>query len=215
MTLVRGADLTLVMPRNPNVYHDANRKALAGLAARYSAVGRAAAGGAAGSAAGAAAGGAAGGAAEGAGGAREGTAGGELACGVRGCGELSAYLIDDMLHAKVQWCRLTPASPCLVCALEATILKHDGLLPKIASKFNSRRYTKVFMASNSASGEIAVMMGSCNLKRRSFYQFVELNALITQAGCTRGMADELQQLVAESRAVTAEARCPYTRLPLA
>jgi len=65
--LGRGADVTLVMPRNPNVYHDANRKALAKLVNKYG-----------------------------------GTGGAVSAEGVRTrVGSLTAYLCDDMLHAKV------------------------------------------------------------------------------------------------------------------
>lgn len=76
--LRRGADVTLVMPRNPNVYHDANRKALCKLVNKY-------------------------GAENGAG----------TAVNVRGIrskngattgreGTITAYLCDEMLHAKVR-----------------------------------------------------------------------------------------------------------------
>ena len=111
--LRRGATMTLVMPRNPNVYHDANRKALKRLVDRY---------------------------------------GGEN-------GQVRAYMCDDMLHAKV------------------------------------------FLAESSATGESAAMIGSCNLKQRSFGQFAELNALIVQPSCTRQLERELAKLVSDSKAV--------------
>ena len=111
--LRRGATMTLVMPRNPNVYHDANRKALKRLVDGY---------------------------------------GGEN-------GQVRAYMCDDMLHAKV------------------------------------------FLAESSATGESAAMVGSCNLKQRSFGQFAELNALIVQPSCTRQLERELAKLVSDSKAV--------------
>jgi len=111
--LRRGATMTLVMPRNPNVYHDANRKALKRLVDGY---------------------------------------GGEG-------GQVRAYMCDDMLHAKV------------------------------------------FLAESSATGESAAMIGSCNLKQRSFGQFAELNALIVQPSCTRQLERELAKLVSDSKAV--------------
>jgi phosphatidylserine/phosphatidylglycerophosphate/cardiolipin synthase-like enzyme len=111
--LARGAKMTLVMPRNPNVYHDANRKALKRLMDTY---------------------------------------GGEN-------GQVRAYMCDDMLHAKV------------------------------------------FLAESSTTGESAAMIGSCNLKQRSFGQFAELNALIVQPSCTRQLEKELAKLVSESELV--------------
>jgi hypothetical protein len=108
--LGRGADVTLVMPRNPNVYHDANRKALAKLVHKYGDVGAGAGAGVAG-----AAGDAAGGKGAGRrftewstqwytrGYTREGS--------TQGKGLLTAYMCDDMLHAKVGRCTLTPPDP--------------------------------------------------------------------------------------------------------
>ena len=127
--LERGADVTLVMPRNPNVYHDANRKALRKLVGKYG---------------------------EGVGDIRPlPTAAG------RRVGTLTPYFIDDMLHAKV-------------------FLAHgSGVDP-------------------------AAMIGSCNLKQRSFGQFAELNALIVQSQCTRKLAGEFNRLVGESARVTAD-----------
>ena len=46
------------------------------------------------------------------------------------------------------------------------------------------------------------MVGSCNLKRRSFGQFAELNALITQARCTKQLGEEMEKLVRDSEEVT-------------
>ena len=76
-------------------------------------------------------------------------------------GSLTAYLCDDMLHAKV--------------------FVAQG--PGVAS---------------------AAMIGSCNLKQRSFGQFAELNALVVQPQCTRDLAAELDALTRESRPVTRE-----------
>jgi hypothetical protein len=45
------------------------------------------------------------------------------------------------------------------------------------------------------------MIGSCNLKQRSFGQFAELNALIVQPSCTRQLEKELAKLVSESELV--------------
>ena len=45
------------------------------------------------------------------------------------------------------------------------------------------------------------MVGSCNLKRRSFGQFAELNALIAQPSCTRQLRRELETLVGMSEEI--------------
>ena len=132
--LDRGADVALVMPRNPNVYHDANRKALAELVDKYGVIG-----------------------------------GNNRRCNgteMRGKGKgrggtLTAYMCDDMLHAKV------------------------------------------FVA-RGPNVESAAMIGSCNLKQRSFGQFAELNALVVQPQCTSQLAAELDILTQESKPVTRE-----------
>ena len=120
--LDRGAAVTLVMPRRPNVYEDANKKALAKLMARH--------------------------------GARRGET--ETREGRR----LRAFACDDMLHAKV---------------------------------FSAR--------SSRGAAPDAAMVGSCNLKRRSFGQFAELNALIAQPSCTRQLRRELEKLVGMSEEI--------------
>ena len=119
--LRRGADVTLVMPRTPNVYGEANKKALRRLVDED---------------------------------AKRAEGGGSR-------GRLRAYVCDDMLHAKV------------------------------------------FLATSSRRlAPDAAMVGSCNLKRRSFGQFAELNALITQARCTKQLGEEMEKLVRDSEEVT-------------
>jgi phosphatidylserine/phosphatidylglycerophosphate/cardiolipin synthase-like enzyme len=120
--LDRGAAVTLVMPRRPNVYEDANKKALAKLMARH--------------------------------GARPGET------KTREGRRLRAFACDDMLHAKV---------------------------------FSAR--------SSRGTAPDAAMVGSCNLKRRSFGQFAELNALIAQPSCTRQLRRELEKLVGMSEEI--------------
>jgi len=120
--LDRGAAVTLVMPRRPNVYEDANKKALGKLMSRH--------------------------------GVRRGERG--TSTGRR----LRAFACDDMLHAKV---------------------------------FSAR--------SSARAAPDAAMVGSCNLKRRSFGQFAELNALIAQPSCTRQLRRELETLVGMSEEI--------------
>ena len=120
--LDRGAAVTLVMPRRPNVYEDANKKALGKLMSRH--------------------------------GVRRGERG--TSTGRR----LRAFACDDMLHAKV---------------------------------FSAR--------SSARAAPDAAMVGSCNLKRRSFGQFAELNALIAQPSCTRQLRRELKTLVGMSEEI--------------
>jgi phosphatidylserine/phosphatidylglycerophosphate/cardiolipin synthase-like enzyme len=64
-------------------------------------------------------------------------------------------------------------------------------------------HAKVFLATSSRRlAPDAAMVGSCNLKRRSFGQFAELNALITQARCTKQLGEEMEKLVRDSEEVT-------------
>ena len=51
----------------------------------------------------------------------------------------------------------------------------------------------------------ASMIGSCNLKQRSFGQFAELNALITQPPVARQLERELEAIVAQSERVDPDA----------
>ena len=51
----------------------------------------------------------------------------------------------------------------------------------------------------------ASMIGSCNLKQRSFGQFAELNALITQPPVARQLERELEAIVAQSERVGPDA----------
>lgn len=127
MALERGCAMTLVMPRNPNVYHDANRKALKALEENHSA--------------------------------RNGNG-----------GRLRAYLCDDMLHAKVFLGRNTNTAKTSI----------------------SRGIKKDRVA----------MLGSCNLKRRSFGQFAELNALVSQPTLCAQLEAALETLVRDSAPVT-------------
>ena len=63
-------------------------------------------------------------------------------------------------------------------------------------------HAKVFSARSSArAAPDAAMVGSCNLKRRSFGQFAELNALIAQPSCTRQLRRELETLVGMSEEI--------------
>jgi phosphatidylserine/phosphatidylglycerophosphate/cardiolipin synthase-like enzyme len=48
------------------------------------------------------------------------------------------------------------------------------------------------------------MIGSCNLKQRSFGQFAELNALIVQPLLARELESELEAIVAQSERVASE-----------
>ena len=82
----------------------------------------------------------------------------------RGRGGLTAFVCDDMLHAKVFLARA-----------------RDRSVPS------------------------ASMIGSCNLKQRSFGQFAELNALITQPPVARQLERELEAIVAQSERVGPDA----------
>ena len=81
----------------------------------------------------------------------------------RGSGRLTAFVCDDMLHAKVFLARA-----------------RDRSVPN------------------------ASMIGSCNLKQRSFGQFAELNALIVQPLLARELECELEAIVAQSERVASE-----------
>jgi phosphatidylserine/phosphatidylglycerophosphate/cardiolipin synthase-like enzyme len=81
----------------------------------------------------------------------------------RGSGRLTAFVCDDMLHAKVFLARA-----------------RDRSVPA------------------------ASMIGSCNLKQRSFGQFAELNALIVQPLLARELESELEAIVAQSERVASE-----------
>ena len=82
----------------------------------------------------------------------------------RGRGGLTAFVCDDMLHAKVFLARA-----------------RDRSVPS------------------------ASRIGSCNLKQRSFGQFAELNALITQPPVARQLERELEAIVAQSERVGPDA----------
>ena len=78
----------------------------------------------------------------------------------RGRGGLTAFVCDDMLHAKVFLARA-----------------RDKSVPS------------------------ACMIGSCNLKQRSFGQFAELNALITQPSLAKQLERELTFVASQSERV--------------
>ena len=82
----------------------------------------------------------------------------------RGSGGLTAFVCDDMLHAKVFLARA-----------------RDRSVPA------------------------ASMIGSCNLKQRSFGQFAELNALVVQPLLARELERELEAIVAQSERVARDA----------
>jgi len=111
LALERGADVSLVMPLHPNVYQDANRKALCRLMC-----------------------------------ASESTS-----------GKLHAFTHHSMIHAKA-------------------IIAHS-----------SKMTTSV--------------LGSCNLKQRSFTQFTELNAISVDDAMNKALLTKMDDLVHESRPV--------------
>ena len=145
LALDRGANIMLVMPRVPNVYRDANAKALKGLMDGYGREEQS----------------------------TDHSTGGMRDEGIGGMrkqsdeflrkqskGRLVSYICDDMLHAKV-------------------FLARDS----------------------SGKSPDACMIGSCNLKQRSFGQFAELNALIVQPGVARQLGDELVAIITASEKV--------------
>ena len=164
LALDRGARVALVMPRTPNVYRDANAKALKRLMDEHgnfcdvseSATYRPGAFDAT---------------------RRDETdffsrlfydeSGGTLNLEPGGFreeprGGLTAFVCDDMLHAKVFLARA-----------------RDKSVPS------------------------ACMIGSCNLKQRSFGQFAELNALITQPSLAKQLERELTLVASQSERVCA------------
>ena len=65
-------------------------------------------------------------------------------------------------------------------------------------------HAKVFLATSSRRlAPDAAMVGSCNLKRRSFGQFAELNALITQPSLAKQLERELTLVASQSERVCA------------
>jgi phosphatidylserine/phosphatidylglycerophosphate/cardiolipin synthase-like enzyme len=159
LALDRGARVVLVMPRTPNVYRDANAKALKRLMDEHGnfSVSR-----------------------EGEQNASRNPRGattGDYFSRLfyeeesrknandvsSGSGRLTAFVCDDMLHAKVFLARA-----------------RDRSVPN------------------------ASMIGSCNLKQRSFGQFAELNALIVQPLLARELECELEAIVAQSERVASE-----------
>jgi phosphatidylserine/phosphatidylglycerophosphate/cardiolipin synthase-like enzyme len=63
-------------------------------------------------------------------------------------------------------------------------------------------HAKVFLArARDKSVPSASMIGSCNLKQRSFGQFAELNALITQPSLAKQLERELTLVASQSERV--------------
>lgn len=138
LALDRGADVALVMPRVPNVYRDANAKALSGLMDLYGLDGKDSP-------------------------SRDTTRDTNTPKDSekqKPKGRLVAYVCDDMLHAKVFLAR-----------------DSRGAVPD------------------------ACMIGSCNLKQRSFFQFAELNALIVQPLVAKQLGNELVAIITGSERV--------------
>ena len=154
LALDRGARVALVMPRAPNVYRDANAKALKRLMDEHGNVAPRAPGSTERTDDGARS--------------RDDDFFSRLFYGnananandSSGSGGLTAFVCGDMLHAKVFLARA-----------------RDRSVPS------------------------ASMIGSCNLKQRSFGQFAELNALITQPLLARQLERELEAIVAQSERV--------------
>eukprot|EP00240_Pyramimonas_obovata_P000653 CAMPEP_0118930266 /NCGR_PEP_ID=MMETSP1169-20130426/7005_1 /TAXON_ID=36882 /ORGANISM="Pyramimonas obovata, Strain CCMP722" /LENGTH=542 /DNA_ID=CAMNT_0006872593 /DNA_START=186 /DNA_END=1814 /DNA_ORIENTATION=- len=120
LALERGADVDLVMPLNPNVYQDCNRKALSRL----------------------------------------------LRASAGASGRLRAHIHSEMIHAKV-------------------------ILAQTSARSSHR-------------GGTTAVVGSCNLKTRSFTQFTELNAVVCDVALNQVLLGEVAEVMRESREVHLE-----------
>ena len=169
LALDRGARVVLVMPRTPNVYRDANAKALKRLMDEHGnfSVSR-----------------------EGEKNASGGNPRGAKKTTGRGYERVDDYFsrlfYEDESHANAN-----------------DVSRGSGRLTAFVC--DDMLHAKVFLArARDRSVPAASMIGSCNLKQRSFGQFAELNALIVQPLLARELESELEAIVAQSERVASE-----------
>jgi phosphatidylserine/phosphatidylglycerophosphate/cardiolipin synthase-like enzyme len=171
LALDRGARVVLVMPRTPNVYRDANAKALKRLMDEHGnfSVSR-----------------------EG-----EKNASGGNPRGARKTTGRGYERVDDYFS------RLFYEAESRKNANANDVSRGSGRLTAFVC--DDMLHAKVFLArARDRSVPAASMIGSCNLKQRSFGQFAELNALIVQPLLARELESELEAIVAQSERVASE-----------